>query len=167
MSTEANGAPDFKKLSGEMYKQWEKAMTAWWDQVLESPAFLGAVNQGMTGATQGRGAYQKAVTQWMEQAHLPTRDDLIRLLRVSTLLEDRLLAQEDHLLELKDRLVRAEKEALEARIAAAEAQLAVQERLDAVQAKLDALLAAVATPGAPAGVGPSEPAPSPRRARRE
>lgn len=141
MATDSDGAPDFKKLSGEMYRQWEKVMTAWWDQVLESPAFLKGVNQGMAGATQARGAWQKATNQWMEQANLPTRDDLVRLLRVATLLEDKLLAQEDLLLELKDRLQAAEKEALESRIAAAEAQLAVQDALARIETKLDGLAA--------------------------
>lgn len=154
MATDSDGAPDFKKLSGEMYRQWEKVMTAWWDQVLESPAFLQGVNQGMTGATQARGAWQKATNQWMEQANLPTRDDLVRLLRVATLLEDRLLAQEDLLLELKDRLQVAEKEALEARIAAAEAQLAVQGTLARIEAKVDGLAAPAAE--APARRGRKE-----------
>lgn len=162
MATDSNRTPDFQKLSGEMYHQWEKVMTAWWDQVLESPAFLDGVNQGMTGASQARGHYQKAVTQWMEQAHLPTRDDVVRLLRVSTLLEDKLLAQEDLLLRLEDRLAQAERESIEARIAAAEAQLAVHGALTRIEAKLDGLVA----PASAAASAPAAEA-APRRGRKE
>lgn len=111
-------------------------MTAWWDQVLESPAFLGPVNSGLGGVAQARGAYTRGVDQFLTQAHLPTREDIVRLLRVATQLEDRLLAQEDLLLRLGDDARSAEKAALEARIQSAEAQIALNERLAAIEGLL-------------------------------
>lgn len=151
----ATSTPDHDRFATDMYKHWEKAMTTWWDQVLESPAFLGAMSQGLGQASQARGQYTKAVDAWMEQAHLPTRDDLVRLLKVCSQLEDRLLTQEDLLLDLKDRLAGAEREALEARIAAAEARVELRERLDALEARLASASAPLAPP----------PGPSPRRGK--
>ncbi len=132
----ATSTPEFDRAATEMYKHWEKAMTSWWDQVLESPAFLGAAGQGMGQATAARGQYTKAMDAWLEQAHLPTRDDMVRLLKVCSQLEDRLLQQEDLLLDLKDRLAAAERASLEARIAAAEARVEVRDRLDSIEARL-------------------------------
>jgi hypothetical protein len=144
------GAPtEYARMSSEMFRTWEKAMGAWWDQVLETPAFLGAVNQNLGQAAKGRGAWNQAVEQAMEQANLPTRGDMVRTLKVMTLLEERLLAQEDLLLELRDRLNTAEAEALRARIEAAEARLELQERLDSLLSRMEALLpAAPETDGA-------------------
>lgn len=145
----ATSTPDMDRFAAEAYKTWEKAMTTWWDQVLESPAFLGQMNQGLAGAASARGAYTRAVDQWMEQAHLPTREDIVRLLKICSQLEDRLLGQEDLLLELKDKLAAAEKEALEARVAAAEARVELRERLAALEARL------AASPSGPAPVAPA------------
>lgn len=130
-------SPDPSRLSGDLYRQWEKAMSGWWDQVLESPAFLGAVGQNLTAGAQTRSAYEKVVDETMERMHLPTRQDMVRLAKVCTMLEDRLLAQEDILLELKDKLAASEREAIQARIEAAETRLELRERLDALQHKLD------------------------------
>lgn len=136
--------PDPSRLSGDLYRQWEKAMSGWWDQVLESPAFLGAVGQNLTANAQTRSAYEKAVDETMERMHLPTRQDMVRLAKVCTMLEDRLLAQEDILLELKDKLAASERSAIQARIEAAETRLELRERLDALQHKLDAAAAPAA-----------------------
>lgn len=152
--------PDPSRLSGDLYRQWEKAMSGWWDQVLESPAFLGAVGQNLTANAQTRSAYEKAVDETMERMHLPTRQDMVRLAKVCTMLEDRLLAQEDILLELKDKLAASEREAIQARIEAAETRLELRERLDALQHKLDAAPApATATATA------TETTPAPRRGK--
>ena len=158
----ATSTPEFDRAATEMYKHWETAMTSWWDQVLESPAFLGTVGKGLGQATAARGQYTKAVDAWLEQAHLPTRDDLVRLLRVCSQLEDRLLAQEDLLLELKDKLAATEKASLEARIAAAEARVELNERFDALEARL-----LTPTPAAPppAPGPPAPPRDAPRRGR--
>lgn len=128
---------EYTRASAEMFRTWEKAMGSWWDQVLEAPAFLGTVNQGMSGAAKARGAYTQAVDSLLEQAHLPTRQDLVRVARIATLLEDRLLAQEDLLLDMKDRLAVAEKDALKARIDAAETRVELSGKLDEVLARLD------------------------------
>ena len=143
MATPSN--PDLDRVSSEMYKTWEKAMGAWWDEVLESPAFLGTVNKNLKHSADARGATTQAMDAWMTQMHLPTRDDIVRVARIASLLEDRLLAQEDLLLEMKDRLVAAEKEAVKARIEAAETRIALEDRL----ASVDAALRSLGTPGAP------------------
>lgn len=153
---------DYSRWSADMLRQWEKAMGAWWDEVLESPSFLGGVNQNLAGASRARGAWTRAVDDWMEQAHLPSRSDLVRAVRIATLLEEKLLAQEDLLLELMDRLEKAEKDALEARIEAAEARLEVRERLDAILSRLDAAPVAEAPSAA---VSAAEPGRAARRAR--
>lgn len=149
----AQAASDAARLSSEMYKTWEKAMGAWWDQVLETPAFLGAVNQNLAGAAKARGQWTSAVDQAMEQAHLPSRGDVVRMLKVATLLEDKLLAQEDLLLELRDRLDAAEREAIQARIEATEARIEARDTLRAVLARLDAALEPAAS--APTGEPPA------------
>lgn len=139
MATEPDASrPDLNKMSTEMFRTWEKAMGAWWDQVLESPSFLGQVNSGMGQAARARGAWTDAVDKSMEAAHLPSRTDVVRMLKVATLLEERLLAQEDVLLELKDRLATAEKDALAARIESAETRLELGDKLDTILAHLGA-----------------------------
>jgi hypothetical protein len=148
--------PDLDALNGEIYRHWEKAMTAWWDQVLESPAFLGGMGQGLAATSAARGAYERAVDDTMQKMHLPTRADLVRLARVCTLLEERLLAQEDVLLAMKDRMDALDRAALEARIEAAEARLELREKLEAIEKRL-------AAPQQDAG---SSPAPRARRGAR-
>lgn len=141
MSSPNNGNPDFTRLSGDLYRQWEKAMSGWWDQVLESPAFLGAMGQNMTAASQARGAYEKAVEETLQRMAVPSRGDVVRIAKVCSLLEERLLAQEDVLLQLQDKLAASEREAVQARIEAAEARLELRERMDAIEKLLARALA--------------------------
>lgn len=138
--------PDLAKLSGEMYRAWEGAMTQWWDQVLESPAFVQGMGQNLANQSKARAQYESAMDQGMEAMHLPTRKDLVRVAKIVTLLEDKLLAIEDRQLELEDQLAAARKEALQARIEAAEARLEATEKLAAMDAKLDQLLAQTKKP---------------------
>lgn len=162
-----NGTPDFEKLSGDLYRNWEKAMTSWWDQVLESPAFLGAMGQNLATQSQARATYEKSVDETMEKLHLPTRKDLVRVARIATLLEERLLAQEDLLLAMKDRLADAEREAVRARVEAAEARLEIRETLAALRGDVEALHAAPQRSEGPSAASPG-PAPTgaaPRRGK--
>lgn len=131
--------PDMKKLGDELYGHWERAMGTWWDQVLESPAFLGAMGKNLEGTAKARGQYERSVDDTMEKLHLPTRGDLIRVARVSTLLEEKLLQQEDLVLELKDRLAGMEREVVQARIEAAEARLELREGVQALRDDIAAL----------------------------
>lgn len=128
--------PDLSKLSGELYRQWEKSMAQWWDQVLESPAFLNSMGGNLSAQAQARSGYEKAVDQTLEQLHLPSRTDVVRLTRIATALEDRLLGLEDRLLEMGDRAEHLEREVLKARVDAAEARVEMRERLAALEARL-------------------------------
>jgi TolA-binding protein len=132
-------SPDLSKLSGELYRQWEKGMAQWWDQVLESPAFLSGMGQSLSGQAQARANYEQAVDQTLEQLHIPSRKDFIRLTRVATMLEDKLLSLEDKILTLGDQLAAQERETLLARVESAEARIEAREQLAALQARLDAL----------------------------
>lgn len=132
-------SPDLSKLSGELYRQWEKGMAQWWDQVLESPAFLSGMGQSLSGQAQARANYEQAVDQTLEQLHIPSRKDFIRLTRVATMLEDKLLSLEDKLLTMSDQLAAQERETLLARVESAEARIEAREQLAALQARLDAL----------------------------
>lgn len=132
---------DYGKVADELYDQWEKGMTTWWDQVLDNPAFLGMLGQNLTTTSQVRRAYQEAMDKGLESAHLPTRADLIRVARVVSLLEDKLLSVEDQVFALQDKLAAIEKEALKARLHAAETRLELTEHLSRIEAKLDALTA--------------------------
>jgi hypothetical protein len=137
--------PDFKGLSEDLYQQWEKSMTAWWDQVLESPSFLDATNKNVSGMARMRARYEEQVDEQLMKLHLPTRGDMTRLARIATLLEKRLLEMEDTILELRDgmasrdaAIARLEKETIQARIEAAEARLELRARLDELAVRLDA-----------------------------
>lgn len=162
------GPTEYARMSSELFRTWEKAMGAWWDQVLETPSFLGSVNQNLGQTAKARGQWTQAVDAAMEQAHLPTRGDVVRTLRVVTLLEERLLAQEDLLLELKDRADRAEKEALEARIEAAEARIETRARLDQLLARVESLASAggqtTSAAASPAVAAPASPSTDPAAA---
>lgn len=136
--------PDFKGMSEELYQQWEKSMTAWWDQVLESPSFLDATNKNVSGMARMRARYEEQVDEQLMKLHLPTRGDITRLARIATLLEKRLLEMEDTILDLRDgmaardaAIARLEKETIQARIEAAEARLELRARLDELAARLE------------------------------
>lgn len=133
--------PDFSAFSGEAYAQWEKSMRTWWDTVLEDDQFLAASGKGLAGAARGRRMYEDAVDQGMAQMHLPSRSDLVRLTRVATLLEEKLLQVEDQLLELQDALGEAQRDALQARVEAAEGRLEQRAAIERLEAKLAALQA--------------------------
>ncbi len=134
--------PDFSKMSQQIYDQWEQGMTAWWDQVLESPAFLSALGDTVANQSRARGQYAQAVDENLKRMHLPTRGDLVRVARIATLLEEKVLTVEDHLLSMQDTLGRIEKEAITARIDAAETRIELRERLNALEERLEALEAA-------------------------
>jgi Tfp pilus assembly protein PilF len=157
-------AEPFAAFQGEMYNTWEKAMGAWWDQVLESPAFYDTV-KSVGPMAQARGQYRQAMDSALRELQLPTRDDVVRLTKIVTQVEDRLLAQEDLLLQVQDRLIAMEKESLKARIEAAEARIAAEAagRASAAAAPAPAEMAAVA-PTAP--VSATAPANSGRRGPR-
>lgn len=157
-------SPDLSKLSGELYRQWEKGMAQWWDQVLESPAFLSGMGQSLSGQAQARANYEQAVDQTLEQLHIPSRKDFIRLTRVATMLEDKLLSLEDKLLTMSDQLAAQERETLLARVESAEARIEAREQLAALQARLDALEGKA--PAATSAATSTEPAEQKGRARR-
>lgn len=138
MATGSNGfdGGNYGQLSEEMYRIWERSMTEWWDQVLDSNAFLKGLGANLSAQTQARSQYERSVDETLSRMHLPTRSDLTRLAKISGMLEERLLKQEDLLLEMSDRMASLEKEALQARIEATEARLEMRERLAELQARL-------------------------------
>lgn len=148
---------DFSAWTGQVVDQWEKGMTSWWDQVLESPAFLNQMGQSATAQARARRAYEDSVDETLKKLHLPTRDDVVRMTRIATLLEEKLLQVEDRLLEVQDELTATQKEVVKARIEAAEARLeqkadvaALSEQLTALRAQLEAVEAKVGPTKAPA-----------------
>ena len=126
----------FTRLTGDLYRGWEKAMTQWWDQVLDSPAFLSQLGDNLTAQSAARARYEEHVDRSMAAMHLPSRKDVVQLARIATLLEDRILQMEDRLLAMEDQLARMERDSLQARVDAAEALVAVRESLDALDAKV-------------------------------
>ena len=145
MPETTNGA-DYTQLSEEMYRIWERSMTQWWDQVLESDSFLKGLGDNLSTQSAARAQYERSVDESLSRMHLPTRTDLTRLAKIASMLEERLLQQEDVLLEMRDRMGLLEKEALQARIEATEARIearesraALQDRLAELEARLDAL----------------------------
>ena len=137
MAAEQEVFPDFSKMSNEFYKQWEGAMTRWWDQVLESPAFLDAMGKNASGYAKARSSYQKSMDDLAEKMHVPGKGDVVRLARICTLLEEKLLKQEDELLLLQDKLAVLEKELVQSRIEAAEARLEQRETLARIEQLLN------------------------------
>jgi len=133
--------PDFQKMSNEFYKQWEQSMTRWWDQVLDSPAFLEAMGKNAAGYARARSSYQKSMDEFAEKMHVPGKGDMVRLARICTLLEEHLLKQEDQILKLQDQLEAQEKEMVQLRIEAAENRLELREKLNRIE---ELLLAAQA-----------------------
>lgn len=126
-------------FSGEMYNIWERSMTQWWDQVLDSNTVLKAMGESLSAQTKARAGYEQSVDDTLTRMHLPTRSDVIRLAKIASMLEERLLSQEDVLLEVRDQLTEMEKVAIQARIEAAETRLEMRERLSELQARIDAL----------------------------
>ncbi|MDP2310115.1 MAG: hypothetical protein Q8P18_29125 [Pseudomonadota bacterium] len=168
MATPRGKPPGPTRFSEQLYQGWEKAMGAWWDQVLQSPSFLGAMSENLVSRTQARATYERTMEGAMDRMHLPTRKDIGRVARVATLLEERLLAQEDLLLSMKDQLAAAQRDAVQARIDTAQARLELKDQLIQLRGELASLqvttqpaeLAAPVEPPAPAA-----PASSPRKSR--
>ena len=125
-------------------------MARWWEQALASPGVLQAMGRGLGRGTEARATYEHAVEERLQRLHLPTRGDLVRMTRIATLLEEKLLQQEDTILALRDELATARREALQARIESAEARVELREALVAIHAQL-ATLAPVADPVARSG----------------
>lgn len=134
---------DISKLTGDMYRQWEKAMGTWWDQTLESPAFLNGVNENLKAQATARKGYTEQVDKAMTDMHLPSRQDVVRIAKIASLLEDKVLAVEDRLLAIGDTLARIEKDTLRARVDAAKALVTVQERLISIEERLDRIATAL------------------------
>ncbi|MCA9490953.1 MAG: hypothetical protein KC621_13585 [Myxococcales bacterium] len=149
---------DLSKLTGEWYRQWESSVSKWWDTVLEDPTFVKGMGDNLAQNARARSRWEESVDQSMEAMHLPTKKDIVRVARIASLLEDRVVAVEDRVLALGDQLDRIEKETLRARVDSAEALLALGDRLAAIEAKLDALTSAPAADDKPATT---------RRARKE
>lgn len=126
-----------RAFSNQLYDQWEKGMTAWWESMLANPAFLGGMGENMAAVAQARSSFESAVDDGLERAHLPTRRDMQRIASVLSLLEDKLLRTEDQLLAATDRVAALEKEVLQARVDAAEARVELRDGL----ARIEALLA--------------------------
>jgi len=134
---------DLKDKSMEMYHQWEKSMATWWDGMLDDPTVVKGMGDNLAAQSRVRRGFEDQVDKTMADMHLPSRSDVVRVARIASLLEDKVLAVEDALLEQHDALQRIEKESLQGRIQQAESLVAVQDRLDTIESKLDALLTAV------------------------
>jgi hypothetical protein len=154
-----NGDADFKQFSDDMYKMWEQSMTTWWDQVLDSPEFLGASGKGLSAMAGARRQYEGQVDEQLSRMHLPTRGDLTRLARIATLLEERVLKMEDTVLEVKDLL-----EARESRIDSLEKQV-LQARIEATEARVELRETLASLKDTLAALQPAKPAPRTRRSR--
>lgn len=163
MNAAPNAFPDLSKLTGDLYRQWEQSMSTWWDQVVENPTFLTGMTDQVARMAEARTQYEEAVDRGLENLHLPTRRDLVRLARVATLLEERLLTQEDQVLSLQDKVAGLEREVVQARLEAAEARLEAREQHAALIEKLAALEARLSGSPAPVEQAPTEPSPRRRR----
>jgi len=136
---------DLKDMSMEMYRQWEKSMATWWDGLLDDPTVIKGMGDNLAAQSRVRKGFEDQVDKTMQDMHLPSRSDVVRVARIASLLEDKVLALEDALLDQQDALTRIEKESLQGRIQGAESIVAVQERLDIIESKLDTLIEAVST----------------------
>lgn len=134
----AQANDDLSRLSGELYRHWERSMSQWWDGLLDSPAFLQQLGDGLAAHSKMRAEWEDHVDTTMTNLNLPSRRDITRLARIASLLEDRLLSMEDRLLEMDDRLQGMEREVLQARVDAAEARIELRERLEAIEKRLPA-----------------------------
>lgn len=155
----ADGDADFQQFSDDMVKMWEQSMTTWWDQVLDSPEFLGASGKGLSAMAGARRTYEGQVDEQLTRMHLPTRGDLTRLARIATLLEERVLKMEDTVLEVRDLL-----EAREARIDSLEKQV-LQARIEATEARVELRETLLSLKETLAQLQPAEPAPRAQRSR--
>jgi hypothetical protein len=128
--------PDYAKFTSDVFKAWEKGMSRWWDDVLDSPVFMEQVGKNLSRMVKTRSVVDKTIDQSLSVMHLPTRADFTRLGRVVTLLEEKLLSVEDQVLDLSDALAASRKEALQARVEAAEARVELREALARIEAML-------------------------------
>lgn len=143
------------------YEQWERGLAGWWDRVLDTPEVLKGMNGALAGQVEARRQMLNSGQKWMERMNLPTRQDLSRLIKIVTLVEERILGMEDRVLDLQDRLAEAERETLRARVEAAETRLELVERLAAIDARIAQVVGS-----APAVTAEAKVDAAPQRARR-
>jgi hypothetical protein len=122
---------------GDWLKQWEQSLAKWWDTALEDPAFVRGFGDALAGRAQVRSSWEEGMERTLDQMHMPSKRDVVRLARIASLLEDRLVNVEEQLAEMNTRLDRMEKEALRARIDSAEVLIRLEEQLRALHDKLD------------------------------
>jgi hypothetical protein len=159
----ADPKQDESRWVGAWYETWERSLAAWWDKVLDTPEVLRSANQTLAAQVEARKAVHQTGQRWMERMNLPTRADLSRLVRIATLLEEKLLGLDDRLLDVHDRVIAAEREAVRARVEAAETRLLLLERIAALEERLREGTASSSASG-PAVASASKPA-STRRKR--
>lgn len=152
---------DLGKLTGEWYRQWEEGVTKWWDAVLDDPTFVKGMGDQLGQQSRARARWEEGVEKSMEAMHLPSKKDLVRVARITSLLEDRVVGVEDRVLAIGDQLDRIEKEMLKSRVGAAEAELRLEDRLAAVESRLEHLIGLLE--GAPADPATK---PAPRRSKK-
>lgn len=131
---------DLGKLTGEWYRQWEDGVSKWWDAVLDNPTFVKGMGDNLAQQSRARARWEEGVEKSMEAMHLPSKKDLVRVARITSLLEDRVVGVEDRVLAVTDQLDRIEKEMLKARVADAEGQLQLTERLAALEGRIEHLI---------------------------
>lgn len=131
---------DLSKLTGEWYQQWEDGVSKWWDTVLDNPTFVKGMGDNLAQQSRARARWEEGVEQSMAAMHLPSKKDLVRVARITSLLEDRVVGVEDRVLAVTDQLDRIEKEMLKARVADAEGQLALTDRLVALEGRIEHLI---------------------------
>ena len=122
-------ASNLGALHSEWMRQWEESVSKWWDSALEDPAFSTSMSEALAGRACARSLQSQITSQALDQMHLPSRQDVLRVAKIASLLEDRLVALEDRLEETVARLDRMEKENLRARIEMTELLLRIEERL--------------------------------------
>lgn len=126
-------------LDDDLLQRWEQHFARWWGEVLEDPGAMRRVSEQIAARSALRSTWEAEIDRSMESMHLPSRTDLLRLARIVSSLEDRLVAVEDQVFEQSVQRSRLERETLKARVHAAEALVTVTERLACLEEKIDAL----------------------------
>lgn len=88
----------------EYFEQLEKVFIGKFSQMLQDPSVLAQVGKGMDAGLEGKKATDTAMKKYLEQAQIPTRDDVARILQYLQAIESRIISLEEKIEDLADRI---------------------------------------------------------------
>jgi len=93
---------DPTQFGNQFYEQMETIFVDRFKELLHSHSFLSKVGKGVEAGLEGKKGFDDAMRHYLEKAHMPTREDMAKILQYLTRVESRIIGLEEQLEDLKD-----------------------------------------------------------------